>query len=172
VDAWRSIAANDDRDGGITMIELIVSISIASILMALGMWAMRSYLISSREAGTADNIRSALRAAGEQAVSQGRTFCVFFTATTWTTYRSDCTVAANKTDGPNTVTDQSITLTSVSFVPPGTAVPGQSTACPTANKCAYFYPRGTSLAGSLVVNRSGKAYTISVEGLTSRVSLA
>lgn len=158
-------------DGGFTLLELIVTITIAGILMAIGMYAMRNYLIASREQGTATDIRSALRNASETSLSQGRTYCVYFTSTTWTVYKSDCTVTGNKVAGPSQVDDPSITLTSVSFVPPATAVPGQTTACPDANHCAYFYPRGTALAGSLQVTRPGKTYSIHVEGLTSRVSL-
>jgi len=150
----------------------MVTMALAAILMTIGILAMKNYLISNRQASTADGIRSALRAAGEQSLSEGRTYCVYFTATTWAVYKADCTVAANKTNGPETVNDPSITLTSISFTPPATPVPGQATACPTANRCAYFYPRGTALRGSLQVVRGSKTYTVSVEGLTSRVSLA
>jgi prepilin-type N-terminal cleavage/methylation domain-containing protein len=159
-------------DSGFTLIELIVTITIASILMAIGMFAMRNFLISNREAGTASGIRSALRNASENSLSQGRTYCIYFTATSWTVYKSDCTVAANKVNGPFQVNDPSITLTSISFPAPGSAVPGQTTACPDAGKCAYFYPRGTALPGDLQVTRPGKAYSLHVEGLTSRVSMA
>jgi prepilin-type N-terminal cleavage/methylation domain-containing protein len=159
-------------DSGFTLIELIVTITIASILMAIGMFAMRNFLISNREAGTASGIRSALRNASENSLSQGRTYCIYFTATTWTVYKSDCTVTADKVNGPFQVNDPSITLTSISFPAPGSAVPGQTTACPDAGKCAYFYPRGTALPGDLQVTRPGKAYSLHVEGLTSRVSMA
>jgi prepilin-type N-terminal cleavage/methylation domain-containing protein len=159
-------------DGGVTLIELIVTISLASVLMTIGMYAMRDFLMSNREAATANGIRSALRNASEASLSQGRTYCVYFTATTWSVYKSDCTVSTNKTSGPFKVDDPSITLTSISFPPPSDAVPGQSTACPSGSKCAYFYPRGTAHAGSLQVTRSNKTYTIHVERLTSRVSMA
>lgn len=139
--------------------------------MTIGMFAMRNFLLSNREAGTAKDIRSALRSASEDSLSQGRTYCVYFTATTWAVYKSDCTVAGNKTDGPFTVDDPSITLSTI-FTAPGTPLPNQSTACPVASRCAYFYPRGTSLAGNVTVTRGSKTYTISVEGLTSRVSMA
>src|SRR4051794_15557156 len=150
----------------------MVTLALASILMTLGILAMKSYLITHRQQNTADGIRSTLRAAGERSLSEGRTYCVYFTGTTWTLYRADCTVAANKTSGPEAVLDPSITLSSITFTPPASAVPGQTTACPVANRCAYFYPRGTALKGSLQVVRSSKTYTVSVEGLTSRVSLA
>jgi hypothetical protein len=81
-------------------------------------------------------------------------------------------VAADRVGGSQQVADPSITLSSFSFTPPAATIPGQATSCPTANGCAYFYPRGTALGGGLQVTRTGKTYTISVEGLTSRVSMA
>ena len=168
----RVMGSNARSDGGYTLLELIVTITIAGILMAIGMYAMRNFLISNRETGTANGIRSALRNASEYSLSQGRTYCVYFTSTTWVVYKSDCTVTSNKVSGPFKVSDPSITLTSVSFAPPVHAVPGQTTACPNANQCAYFYPRGTALTGDLQVTRTNKTYSIHVEGLTSRVSMA
>ena len=149
-----------------------MTITLGSILMAIGIYAMHNFMISNREVGTANGIRSALRNASETSLSQGRTYCVYFTATTWSVYKSDCTVSANKVSGPFKVDDPSITLTSISFPAPGTPVTGQSTACPSAGQCAYFYPRGTALGGGLNVTRSAKTYTIHVERLTSRVSMA
>ena len=160
------------RDAGMTLMELLVAIALASILMCIGILAMRSFLMSNRQANTAQDIRSALRAASERALSEGKTYCVYFTSTTWTTYKSDCTVSGNKTGGINQVDDGSITLSSISFPAPATPVPNQTTACPTTSHCAYFYPRGTGLGGGVRVVRGSKTYTISVEGLTSRVSLA
>lgn len=154
------------------MIELIVTVALASILMTIGILAMQAYLAANRQASTAQSIRSLLRSAGERSISEGRTYCVYFTASTWTVYRSNCTVAANKAGGPESVADPSITLGSVAFPAPASPVPGQTTACPVAQRCAYFYPRGTALAGSLQVNRTGKTYTVRVEGLTGRVSVA
>lgn len=161
----------DHRDAGVSLIELLTTLALASILMTIGAWGLHSYLLSNRQANTAGDIRSALRAASEQSLSEGRTYCVYFTATTWATYRTDCSVATNKVEGPNKVDDPSITLTSITFTPPASPVPNQNTGCPTANHCAYFYPRGTALGGTLVVSRDSKTYTVKVEGLTSRVSM-
>ena len=155
-----------------TLVETVVTLALAGLVMTIGFLAVRNFLLSSREQGTAQQIRSTLRNAEEQALSQGRTYCVYFTATTWTTYKSDCTVVGDKVSGPSQVADTSITLSSIAFPSPALAVPGQTTACPAAGVCAYFYPRGTALPGSLRVVRAGKTYTLTVEGLTGRVSLA
>ena len=167
----RGSARRERVDAGVTLIELIVTLTLAAIVMAIGMLAMRNFLMSSREATTAKDIRSELRNASENSLSQGRTYCVYFTTTTWTVYKSSCAVAGNKTAGPYTVDDPSITLSTI-FTAPGTPVPNQTTACPVASRCAYFYPRGTALAGNVAVTRGTKTYTINVEGLTSRVSMA
>jgi len=160
------------RDTGSTLVETVVTLALAGVLSTIGLFAVRSFLAANREQGTATEIRSVLRNAEEKALSQGRTYCVYFTTTTWTTYKSDCTVAADKTDGPGQVSDSAISLASITFPAPNQAILGQATSCPVAGKCAYFYPRGTALAGSLQVTRSSKAYTLTVEGLTGRVSLA
>ena len=160
------------KDTGMTLVETVVTLALAGVLMTIGFVSVRNFLIAGREQGTAVQIRSALRNAEEQALSQGRTYCVYFTSTTWATYKSDCTVAADKTNGPSQVADPSIQLGSIAFPAPSPAIPGQSTACPAAGACAYFYPRGTALAGTLRVVRPGKTYTLTVEGLTGRVSLA
>ena len=159
------------RDAGTTLLELVVTMSIASVLMTLGLWGARSYLIAHRESGTTTEIRSALRNAAEQSLSEGRTYCVYFTSTTWAVYKANCTLTGNKVQGPNRVQDASISLNSVAFPAPPSPIPNQTTACPTPGRCVYFYPRGTALAGSLVVYRPGKTYQINVEGLTGRVSL-
>ena len=161
-----------DGDSGFTLLELLTAMILGGVLMTLGIWSMKGYLLASRESGTATDVRSVLRLAAEQSLSEGRTYCVSFTSTTWTLYKSDCTVAANKAGGPWRVQDSQISLNNINFPAPSSAVPGQTSACAPAGSCAYFYPRGTALAGSLQVVRSGKTYTISVEGLTARVSMA
>jgi len=164
------------RDGGFTMLEMIVTLALGSILMAAATWGMHSYLVSTRQANTATDVRSALRNAAERSLSEGRTYCVYFQSTKWTVYKYTCSgttpsgMTATKAGGPYAVQDPSITITNVSFPAPSPANPNQVTSCPAAGACAYFYPRGNALAGSLRVTRASKTYTINVEGLTARVS--
>ena len=157
-------------DAGFTMIELMVTLSLAGILMATATWTLKPLIASYRLDGTATDVRSTLRNAAERSLSEGRTMCVSFTTKTWTLYRGSC-VTGTKVDGPFKVADSAFTMTT-SFVPPATAIPNQITACATGNACAYFYPRGNALAGTVRVAKPGKGYTVTVEGLTARVSYA
>lgn len=162
------------HDDGFTLIEMAFTLALAGILMTLGLFTLRGYLLSARERGTATDVRSTLRMAGERALAEGRTYCVKFTASQWTLYKGDCSTGT-AVGGASSVQDSRITIGNVSFPAPATPVAGQSTSCPTTSGvlgCAFFYPRGTALAGSLTVSRSSKTYTITVEGLTGRVSMA
>jgi prepilin-type N-terminal cleavage/methylation domain-containing protein len=160
-------------DAGFTMIELMVTILVASVLMATAAWTFISYQRAHEQSSTAIRLTSTLRNAAERALSEGRTYCVYVNPTTssFDTYRQDCSAPAKRVSRATTDSSR-VSLTSVSFPAPETAILNQSTACSTAGACAYFYPRGNALAGTVQVTRQGsaKVYTIRVEGLTSRVS--
>jgi prepilin-type N-terminal cleavage/methylation domain-containing protein len=164
-------ARSSAPDRGFTLIESIFTMAIAAILMAIAIWGMRSYLNASQEQNTATQIQSTLRNADDRSLAEGRTYCVLFTSTSWTTYVHDCTVSTNKVGATQKVGDSSDSL-AASFPVPVGMDPSETTNCPVANQCAYFYPRGNALAGTLTVTRSGssKTYTITVVGLTGRVS--
>ena len=163
------------RDYGFTIIELSVTMVLAGILTATATWSFANYQRSTDHSDTATEVRAALRNAGGRALSEGRTYCIHFqpATRTYTTYRSNCTVAANRVATAQTASGK-INLAAVAFPAPAVAIPNQTTACPQANACAYFYPRGNATAGTLDVTRSSggaKTYRITVEGLTSRVSI-
>ncbi|MEP7055021.1 MAG: prepilin-type N-terminal cleavage/methylation domain-containing protein [Actinomycetota bacterium] len=162
-------------DDGYTLIEVMTAISLGAILMAVSTWSFVRYNRATSQSGTAIELRSLFRNVGERALSEGRTYCVYINdgSDSWSTYKSDCTVAANKVDGPKKPDNGTVAITSVSFGVAAPAIANQTRACPVANACAYFYPRGNALAGTVSVTRSGtsKTYTISIEGLTARVSM-
>ena len=158
-------------DNGVTLIELLVTLSLAAVLSGLATGAYVGYARSSRQSGTVTQIQSMLRNTAERSLSEGRTYCVSFdtTAGTWTIYRKVCGPTPGVlAEGPFTV-DTGIRLASVAFTIPT----GSSTTCPTPGTCAYFYPRGTASPGGLQVrSSSSKVYSIDVKGLTSRVSFS
>src|SRR5947209_16631555 len=96
----RSAVVHRDADSGFSLIELLTAMVLAGVLMTIGMFALRGYLLSSRESGTATDIRSTLRQAGERSLSEGRTYCVAFTSTSWSLYKADCSVSTNRVGGP------------------------------------------------------------------------
>lgn len=162
-------------DDGFTLIEMITVLSLASILMAVATWSFSSYNKSTAHSGTASQLQSAMRNVSERALSEGRTYCLYLntTADSWSTYRGSCTVSTNRVAGPEKTGHNVVEIGPISFPPLATPIPNQITTCPAANACAYFYPRGTALGGSVVVTRRGssKTYTVSVQELTSRVQI-
>jgi prepilin-type N-terminal cleavage/methylation domain-containing protein len=167
---WRS-RARCGADSGFTLIEAMFVIAIAGILMTITVWGMHSYLVSSREKGTATQIQSTLRNAAERSLAEGRTYCVLFTSTTWALYVHSCSLSTNQTGGVLKVQDSSQTITAA-FPVPSSMDPTEVTSCPTTGQCAYFYPRGNALGGTVTIARdsSSKTYTLNVVGLTGRAS--
>jgi prepilin-type N-terminal cleavage/methylation domain-containing protein len=162
-----------EADSGFTLIEALTVLAIAGVLMAISVWGMHSYLVSSREKGTATQIQSTLRNTADRSLAEGRTYCVLFTSTTWSVYVHDCTVSTNLTDGPHKAGGSDQTLAAAFPVPTGMD-PTEVTNCPSSGRCAYFYPRGNAIAGTVAISRrgSGKQYTVTVIGLTGRVTTA
>ena len=155
------------REGGFTLIELMVTMVIASIVMSIGIFGFANWQNLSEQQGTAQSLVSALRTAAERSVSEGRTYCVDFAgspAQSYTVYQHSCstgTVAAGgaKTESPK-----------VSMAPT-VAAPPPDQVCPASHECIYFYPRGTASPATVNVTSTARSnvYTIHVEGLTARV---
>lgn len=166
-------SASLTSDDGVTLVELLMTMVVAGLLMATAAWTFIGYQRAHEERSTAIRLTSTLRNAAERALSEGRTYCVYVNASTRTfdTYRQDCTDSTKRVARASTDSSR-VGLSSVAFPAPATAVPNQSTQCSTGGACAYFYPRGNAVAGTAQVTRLGspKTYTVSVEGLTSRVS--
>lgn len=161
----------DDR--GFTLIELVVVMLIAGVIGTIGIFSFVNYRNMSQERGSTKELVSFLRAAAEQSVSEGRTYCVALSNGTpatsnrsYSLWQRACTAAAGGTQTISRTTQS----TNVSFVATVTN-PSPAPACSTGFTCLYFYPRGTALPASLVVSSRArsKTYTIRVEGLTARV---
>jgi prepilin-type N-terminal cleavage/methylation domain-containing protein len=159
-----------DRDqSGFTLVELLVTLSVSAVLMALAGTSLASWSSSAAHKGARDEIVSALRNTAQRALSEGRTYCLAFgTDGSWSTYRSECGstgVLIGSGQGLGT-TGETVTA---AFVYDSSLVSTCTTGSG-ASSCAYFYPRGTASRGTVTVAREGKpTYTINVEQLTSRV---
>ncbi len=155
-------------DEGFTLVELMVTMVIAGILMAIGMFTFANYLKVSQQRGTAREVVSLFRDASERAISEGRTYCVDIAADGRSTvmYRYACDGAATSVASGSTRT-QSTKVTLAAAV----TNPSPAPACPASHKCVYFYPRGTATPAVVTVQSSARSqtYTVTVEGLTARV---
>jgi Tfp pilus assembly protein FimT len=141
--------------------------SIASTLMAIGIFGFMNWQRTAQQQGTASQLVSSLRNASERSVSEGRTYCLDINAgTSYTLWRYSCTAGGGGAQVEGTYKAQS---TKISFATTNT-LPGGAT-CSGGHQCIYFYPRGTAVATTVTVNSTvrSKVYTVHVEGLTARV---
>ena len=155
-------------DSGFTLIELLVTLSVGAVLSGLAGSSLAAWSASNGHKGARDEVTSALRATAQQALSEGRTYCLAFQSDgSWVAYRRSCDSAGVLVQR-GSVNSGGSTLT-----PTFTYGSGQTSSCTagaSASACAYFYPRGTASVGTVTVTRAGKpTYTVKVEQLTSRV---
>ncbi len=157
--------SHPERDSGFTMIEVLVTVAVLGVMMAISLSGFSAWARAGEQAGTASELQSLLRQTQQRAVTEGRAMCVQFdvAANVYTVYTGACDDAARvKTVGPVTTNAESVHIASPGF----TASSGSSTG-------VTFYARGTATPGTVRVTRIGesKVYTLDVEGLTGRVSL-
>lgn len=160
-------------ENGITLIELVVVMSILGTVLSMGTFGFTNWKNTAQQQGTGDELVSALRIASTRAISEGRTYCVAIAADgrSYTSWRSACDAAAPPVGPPQRVQGNDITLVATVPFPTTASLPSPTPACPSGNKCLYFYPRGTAIPAQIVVSSTARAktYTVRVEGLTARV---
>ncbi|MFC7494335.1 MULTISPECIES: GspH/FimT family pseudopilin [unclassified Nocardioides] len=149
------------RDEGVTLTEVIVTIGLLCVLMAITVAGYQRWNRASEHRGTARELQSLLRITHQRAVTEGNALCVRFdtAADTYTVLAGTCASPGGTVEGPFHDTDDLVELDAPSF--------GGSDG-------VTFYARGTATPGSVRVTRAGstKVYTVAVEGLTGRVSLS
>jgi type II secretion system protein H len=151
---------------GFTMIELLVVMVIIGALSALGTSGWSRYQRTVEHRGSAQEIVSALRNAQQASLAEAVTYCVSFdtSAREYQVFKFTCDGSGTVASAVDSTQSSRVTLNTASFT--------QSDGS-TANRVSFF-PRGSATKGSVQVAREGstKTYTISVEGLTGRVSLS
>ena len=149
----------DDR--GFTLLEVISTCLLLAILLGLGVGPWNSYRHARAHNEARSELVASLRNAQISAVSENVTYRVDITANKAVTYAIPVTgpVVTKRT---YEVEDKTVTYTGAAFEDSSGVV----------STSVYFYPRGSASKGDVTVSRSGrtKVYTVSVEGLTARVS--
>jgi type II secretion system protein H len=157
--------SHPERDSGFTLIELLVAISLLGVMLAIAVVGWSTWSKAREQSGTASQIESILRQTQQRAVTESRTLCVRFESNQrdYSTYTGECDGSPVKIAGPLTAVNGDVRITTPSFTGRYSTGTGVS-----------FYARGTASPGNLKVTRTGssKVYTVSVEGLTGRVSVS
>lgn len=153
-------------DRGFTLVEVCWVTVIAGIVATTAVTRLQGWTDAHDHSGTAAQIQGLLREAQQKAVTEGRPMCVDFDipAQAYSLYRGTCDDPAKVVlQGPIAPQGPKTRLSSPSFNGPD----GISTG-------ATFAPRGTAWPGSVRLTRtdSAKVWTLSLEGLTGRVSRA
>ncbi len=153
----------ESREDGFTLLELLVTMTILGIVLAIAVAPYKNYQRAQAHQNTARLVVASLRGAQVSAVAENATYRVTFAADggSWQAARLSGTTWTDV--GPaGTSADRTVSVADPSF--------RQSDG--SLGATVYFYPRGSATKGSLVVVRAGrdKVYTVTVEGLTARVS--
>ena len=157
--------SHPQRDRGFTMIEVMVTIALMGTLMAIAVSGWSSWAKASAHSGAAREIQSAMRQSQQQAVTEGGAMCFLFDdgSDSYAIYRGRCSDAAKVLARGPVKLASGVRISTPSFTSEAN-VP---------NPGVTFASRGTGSPGTVAVTRDGSStvYTLSVEGLTGRVSL-
>lgn len=151
------------RDSGFTLLEVLVTISLLGIMMAIAVSGWSSWAKASAHSGTAGEIQSVLRQSHQRAIAEGESLCVRFDVpNTYSVYRGTCGAPTTLLSGPYRTASPEVRIVAPQFGPAG------------GETGVTMEPRGTAYAGSVLVTRTGssKEYRLTVEGLTSRVTIS
>lgn len=154
----------ESPEDGFTLIELLVTMTLLGVVLAIAVAPYKNYQRAQAHQNAARLVVASLRNAQVSAVAENATYRVTFGAagTTWQAARLNSGGTWTNVGAPGRSGDTEVFVRDASFRQNDGSL----------GTTVYFYPRGSATKGSLVVARTGrdKVYTVSVEGLTARVS--
>jgi type II secretion system protein H len=156
------VRAPESRESGFTLLEVVITTVLLGIATALIVAHWRSFGEAQAQRHMAQELVSTLRNAQVCSVAELATYRVDITSTQIKTYRLTPATGTAVLKQTLKTTSKNVSLGSIAFEDTSGAT-GAS---------VFFYPKGSASSGSVVVRRAGsaKTYTVTVEGLTARVS--
>jgi type IV fimbrial biogenesis protein FimT len=156
--------ATSPHDDGFTLIEVMVTIAVLGILMAIAITGWSAWAKASAQSGTARQVQAVLAQAHQRAITEGRATCVWFDVAddSYRVFRGACDDPAKQPLlGPHQAASAQVFLADPDFGA------GHSAG-------VTMTARGTADEGSVVVRRAGssKEYVVTVEGLTGRATIS
>src|SRR5688500_5535308 len=110
--------APQNRDSGFTMMEILVTVSLLGIMMAIAVSGWSSWAKASSHSGAARELQSVMRQAQVRAVTEGRAICVSFRVAQndYTVYRGACGSSPTETVlGPVASNSSEVRLSAPAF---------------------------------------------------------
>lgn len=151
---------HDDR--GFTLLEVITTCLLLGVLLGIAVGPWQHYRHARAHQEARNELVAALRNAQISAVSENVTYRVDITSKKAVTFRIGASATTQQRQYE--IEDKDVSFAGGLFEQSSGVV----------STSAYFYPRGSASKGDVNVTRSGrtKVYTVSVEGLTARVSFS
>jgi prepilin-type N-terminal cleavage/methylation domain-containing protein len=149
-------------DSGFTLLEVITTAVLLGIATALIVGPWRTFGQAQAQRDMAQQLVAILRNAQASSVAEVATYRVDITSTAAASYRLNPGTGIAVLKQRIKSSNSSVVLASPSFQDADGAT----------SSSVFFYPKGSASKGEVKVLRSGtdKVYTVSVEGLTARVS--
>ena len=150
------------HDAGFTLLEVVTTTLLLGIATALVVAPWRHFGQAQAQRHMAEELVSTLRNAQVSSVAELATYRVDVAAKQVKSYRLTPGTGAAVLKQTLQTTSNNVSLTGASF----------KDASGVTSTSVYFYPKGSASGGSVAVVRTGssKTYTVTVEGLTARVT--
>lgn len=173
-------------EGGFTLVELLTGLVLTTIVLSIAVVPMRRFWFAQSLDGATNEVVTQLREQQEDAVSEAhpRVFGVRFVpgSSDWTLLRYDPDPIPDSPGEPAVCTEQARTFNRGTFsaavivrsvnVTNDTTSQEYTTCANPGDKIIFFYARGTSTGGSVVLEEptTGSQETVSVSIATGRVT--
>ena len=152
-------------EAGFTLVEVLVAMVLFSMMAVFATQVWLHFQRAQELRSSVDETTAVLRNAQELSLAEAATYCIRFSTDnrTLTLYKFACGSGGTQVGSPSATVSDRVTFTSAAF--------RQSDG--TVTRDLNFTPRGSATPGTVTLQRLGgsKTYTISVEGLTGRVSV-